>query len=459
MKYLRVYSLLLLFAALITGCSKTTNAPATAPATASSAAPVTAPTASSQFVQVQGRQFMLAGKPYYVVGANMWYGAYLGAPSALGDRTRLQNELDLLKANGVNNLRVLAISESSDLLRAVRPAMINRNGEFNQDLLQGLDYLLAEMAKRDMKAVLYLNNFWQWSGGMSQYVAWITGTPVLDPDLTGKWNEFMQNSARFYSLDEAQKKYQAAISQIITRTNSITGTAYNQDPTIMSWQLANEPRPGSDAEGRANVPAFNHWIKTSARYIHQLAPHQLVSSGNEGAMGSIGDINVYAGAHAIPEIDYLTFHMWVKNWGWFDGAKPAETYAGALQKAKDYVDAHIQIANNLNKPLVLEEFGLDRDGGGFAPSTPVSYRDKYYAAVFDWLVAGAKAGDAIAGYNFWAWGGFGKTGRADFIWQAGDDVMGDPPQEPQGLNSVFAADASTLAVIKKSAVEFSHIGQ
>ncbi len=455
MKLSRVYSLLLvLFAAVITGCGKSeNNSPAQVQAE-KNAAPEAA-IAMDNFVHVQGRQFLLNGKPYYVVGANMWYGAYLGAPGELGDRSRLQRELDLLQQNGVNNLRVLAISEQSELLRAVRPAMINREGEFNQDLLQGLDFLLAEMAKRDMKAVLYLNNFWQWSGGMSQYVSWIKGTEVFDPDKTGQWNEFMQNSAKFYSLDEAQKKYQAAISQLITRTNSITGVVYNQDPTIMSWQLANEPRPGSDADGRANVPAFNHWIKTSARYIHQLAPKQLVSSGNEGAMGSIGDINVYAAAHAIAEIDYLTFHMWVKNWSWFDGARPAETYDGALQKAKAYVDAHIQIANSLNKPLVLEEFGLDRDGGGFAPSTPISYRDKYYAAVFDWLVAGAKAGDAIAGYNFWAWGGFGKTHRADFIWQAGDDFTGDPPQEPQGLNSVFAADVSTLAIIKKSADEFS----
>ena len=30
----------------------------------------------------------------------------------------------------------------------------------------------------------------------------------------------------------------------------------------------------------------------------------------------------------------------------------------------------------------------------------------------------------------------------------GDDYTGDPAQEAQGLNSVFAGDASTLQVIK-----------
>jgi endo-1,4-beta-mannosidase len=63
------------------------------------------------------------------------------------------------------------------------------------------------MAKRDMKAVLYLNNFWQWSGGMSQYMAWINGKPVMDPDVTGDWNAFMDNSASFYREPKAQQAF------------------------------------------------------------------------------------------------------------------------------------------------------------------------------------------------------------------------------------------------------------
>ena len=32
----------------------------------------------------------------------------------------------------------------------------------------------------------------------------------------------------------------------------------------------------------------------------------------------------------------------------------------------------------------------------------------------------------------------------------GDDYCGDPAQEQQGLNSVFASDASTLAIISEA---------
>ena len=34
------------------------------------------------------------------------------------------------------------------------------------------------------------------------------------------------------------------------------------------------------------------------------------------------------------------------------------------------------------------------------------------------------------------------------MWRPGDDFTGDPPQEPQGRNSVFATDASTLEILK-----------
>ena len=34
------------------------------------------------------------------------------------------------------------------------------------------------------------------------------------------------------------------IRKVINRINHVTGEAYKKDPTIMAWQLANEPRPG-----------------------------------------------------------------------------------------------------------------------------------------------------------------------------------------------------------------------
>ena len=58
----------------------------------------------------------------------------------------------------------------------------------------------------------------------------------------------------------------------------------------------------------------------------------------------------------------------------------------------------------------------------------------------------------MAGSNFWAWGGYGKVRDPEKAeWEKGDDFTGDPPQEPQGRNSVFASDSTTLSVLSKFA--------
>ena len=414
---------------------------------------------NSNFVSVSGKHFMLNGKPFYVVGTNFWYGGYLGSSGTVGDRDRLIKELDLLQKTGINNLRVMAVSESSALMRAVRPAIMTEPGVYDEELLAGMDFLLDEMRKRNIKAVLYLNNFWQWSGGMSQYVSWVNGTPVFDPDATGEWNAFMQNSAKFYQLEKAQRIYRDVIKHIITRKNTINGRLYSEDPTIMSWQLANEPRPGSDVDGRINFAAFKNWINDTAKYIHELAPKQLVSTGNEGSMGTIRDMALYTEAHKSPYVDYLTFHMWIKNWSWYDATKPEATYESALATSKEYIAQHIAVANQLNKPIVLEEFGVERDGGSFEAKSTTVYRDRFYQSIFAFLYQHAAQGDAIAGSNFWAWGGYGRAQNADFMWQKGDDFVGDPPQEPQGLNSIFNTDTSTLAIIKAHADAMATLSQ
>lgn len=411
----------------------------------------TAPAApvADGFVKVSSTQFQKNGKPYFIAGTNMWYAAYLGSPNAVGDRARLAKELDTLKAMGVNNLRVLAVSEKSDINSAVKPATTNGFGNYDESLLQGLDYLLVELAKRDMTVVLYFNNFWQWSGGMTQYMSWIDGQPVQDPNVTNDWDGFMAKSASFYQSEKAQQEYRKTIKKIITRVNTVSGKAYVDDATIMSWQLANEPRPGNSKTSAKEKQIYIDWINGVTAYIKSLDPHHLVSTGSEGLKGSAEDGKLFIDAHSSVNVDYLTYHMWIRNWGWFDKTKPAETWDAGWVKGLDYLNSHIDVANKMQKPIVLEEFGLDRDMGSYDIKATTRYRDKFYQEVFDVLLPRMQKGEAIAGYNFWAWNGAGRTARSDYWWQEGDDLNGDPPQEQQGMYGVFDTDASTIAIIKK----------
>jgi mannan endo-1,4-beta-mannosidase len=101
---------------------------------------------------------------------------------------------------------------------------------------------------------------------------------------------------------------------------------------------------------------------------------------------------------------------------------------------------------------VLEEFGLSRDDGSLEPGSPTTYRDRFYKLAFDAIERSLESRGPFVGSNVWAWGGHGRASRPLGQWRDGDTAYtGDPPQEPQGLNSIFDADASTLDVLRAHA--------
>jgi mannan endo-1,4-beta-mannosidase len=196
-----------------------------------------------------------------------------------------------------------------------------------------------------------------------------------------------------------------------------------------------------------NLPAFYRWIEETARFIHELDTVHLVSSGSEGTVGTLQSREYSLAAFATPSIDYLTFHLWPFNWGWFDPKRWEETLPVAEQNARKYIGEQLSIARTLGKPIVMEEFGLGRDGGSILPGTPTVARDRFYAAVFSQIEESLRAREPFAGSNFWAWGGEAQVRRPGGMWVEGDPFVGDPPQEPQGLNSIFASDSTTLRII------------
>ncbi len=401
---------------------------------------------SADFVRVDGTRFMRGDSPYYFCGINFWYGCYLGASEE--GQLRLKKELDQLKDLGITNLRVLGASENSAIERSVSPAILSRSGEINESLLKGLDVLLAEMGKRDMTAVIYLNNYWEWSGGMSTYMSWFSDEALIDPGATGRWVDFMAYSARFYMNAQAQNLFRQYIATVLNRKNMVTGVLYRDDPTIMAWELANEPRPGADGvNGQLNKGIFLNWIHGIAAYIKSIDQNHLVSTGSEGLHGCLYDEDLFIETHEGPVIDYASMHLWPKNWSWFRADRIEETLPPTLEKATDYINKHIILGRRLGKPVVLGEYGMERDEGIITPGTSTTARDRFLEHVYDIVYANAVAGGPLAGTNVWAWGGQGRAMHEDGWWQPEDPFTGDPPQEHQGLNSIFDTDTSTHRVI------------
>ena len=134
------------------------------------------------FVTVRDGNFWLGDSVYRYVGTNFWYGAILGSEGRGGDRARLARELDSLKALGMDNLRILVGGDGPEGLAShISPTLQTAPGVYNDTLLRGLDYLLDQLEQRDMRAVLYLNNAWEWSGGFSAYLEWEPERPSTPP--------------------------------------------------------------------------------------------------------------------------------------------------------------------------------------------------------------------------------------------------------------------------------------
>ena len=160
--------------------------------------------------------------------------------------------------------------------------------------------------------MLTLVNNWPDYGGMAQYVSWFLGLP---DDYGAATNHDM-----FYSTRSIQDCYRAYVKYVLTRFNRYTGLRYNEDPTIMTFELANEPRSRSDKTGQQLLT----WVTQASAYFKHLAPHQLVTTGDEGFYGDPANSDYpysnYEGDRwkdflALPAIDYGTVHLYPQGWG------------------------------------------------------------------------------------------------------------------------------------------------
>jgi mannan endo-1,4-beta-mannosidase len=387
------------------------------------------------YLEVRGPRFFKDDRPFFVSGFNYWSALPLSRDGNTAGWDQVRRDLDNLQGAGINMLRILGASEGPDTepLRIV-PSLQPASGQYDPASVAGLLRLVQELERRKLFAIVMMNNFWHWSGGMAQYLAWAGEGPVPypPPHPGGNWDRYQKHTARFYSNDKAKQIFGDLLRHLVPQLKS--------SPVVI-WELANEPR------GINNLGPFRSWIHETAGLIKTLAPSHLVTTGSEGQTASpLNSGTDVVKDHESPNIDFITFHLWAQNWNWIRTENLEKGLPKALELAKKYVNDHASRAAKLNKPLLLEEFGFPRDGGSFDPDSPTTLRDRYFQEIYAQVHA-LRATSPMAGIMPWAWSGDTRPPRPGDFWKPGDPFIGDPPHEQQGWYGIYTKD-STLKIIR-----------
>lgn len=396
-------------------------------------------------LEVRGRRFYRDDAPFFMAGMNYWAATTLAREGDHAGWDRVRRDLDALQALGINVIRTMGATEGPDSEPwRIVPSIQSREGYYDPAGVAGVLRLADELRRRGLYAIVMLNNFWPWSGGMAQYLAWAGegAIPYPPPAEGGDWDSYEEFACRFYGNPRAREAHASMIRFLVPQLRN--------NPAIV-WELANEPR------GVADVTGYRRYIDETARLIKSLAPGQLVATGSEGETASPWHAGLdVVEDHRSAAVDFVTFHVWAQNWGWIRADHVAEDFPVGLARARQYVEHQVGRAAVLGKPIVLEEFGFPRDDGSFDPGASTRVRDEYFAAIYA-LVRSLVPETPMAGILPWAWSGDARPPRPGDFWKRGDPLTGDPPHERQGWYGIYSAD-STVALIREGSARLVALG-
>ncbi|KAL4451865.1 hypothetical protein ABPG75_007527 [Micractinium tetrahymenae] len=384
-------------------------------------------TASQSTGQVQGIIRASGGRfvddactEYRFAGWNGWNLLHY----AVQDRGYVTQKFQAAQAASLNMCRFFLMGGDDD----GAPLLLSAPGQVNEQVAQGLDFLLAEAAKYGIKLTLAFLNLWK-PGGVPQFEQWC-GTassnfkphPELDirPGTSLNESERLQTPYAWLTSSACRQQVKDLMSAVVSRRNSLTGVLYRDDPTIFSWlamacfllgrvsavsplqNLMNEPRCKY-----CTAEPVDSWYGEMAAHLKSVDPSHLLTTGEEGffeegdpmAAADPNDGNLWAlrggqsfrANHEKAGMDYAVLHLWPDNW-----RKPPYDVAWGQQ----WIQAHIQVASELGLPLVLEEFGKNAYEQDVA-----SVRDPWFQMVDTSVQSSLQAGGPLRGALFWQWDG------------------------------------------------------
>ncbi|GFP98404.1 mannan endo-1 4-beta-mannosidase 7 [Phtheirospermum japonicum] len=323
---------------------------------------------------------MVNGSPFYANGFNAYWLMYVASDPS--QRYKITSAFQEATDHGLIIARTWAFGESGNFALQYSP------GSYSEQMFQGLDFVIYEARKYGIKLILSLVNYYEASGGKKQYVNWARnqGQNIISDD-------------DFYTNSVVKGYYKNHIKAVLTRQNIMTRIAYKDDPTIMAWELMNEPKCPTDTSGST----IQAWIAEMASYLKSIDNKHLLEAGLEGFYGQSDaykqqyNPNFQVGTdfiknNQIQDIDFATVHSYPDQW------LTSQSDDDQLSFLKQWHNSHIQDAQTiLQKPLLIAEFGKSTNDTGYNTNK----RDALFNTVYSAIYSSATTGGAASGGLFW----------------------------------------------------------
>ena len=234
------------------------------------------------------------------------------------------------------------------------PALQVSPGQYDEAMFAALDRVVFEAGKRGLRLLLALSNNWDAYGGAPAYISWAAaaGEAIATPTAP--------DASPFFTSPHCKATFKAFMATLLNRVNTFSGVAYKDDPVIFGFDLMNEPRVPADPSGAT----LGAWLQEMAAYFKSIDSNHLLTTGAEGfygpstpermadnPSGDNGTGNDFVAHHSIKDIDFSTTHIWGDQW------LQCCTVECLMPFLERWVTSHIDAADSIGKPILVEEFG------------------------------------------------------------------------------------------------------
>lgn len=302
------------------------------------------------FIRVDGARFMEGDRPFQFVGANLnvMHGSDARAGAAL--------TIGAAAADGLKVGRVWALGEGlTDSPHWTRQEYLFRAGPTNwqEQAFRQLDRVVAEAGKRGLRLIVTLSNRWGDYGGIPMYLRW---AGHLDVESYGYED-------RFFTDDRCRRWFVEHLQRVVGRTNTLTGAAYRDDPTIMAWELQNEMNGTPEA-----APDRRQWFVEMAGVIQRIDSNHMIVPGLIGYNLQLERSNWIA-MNRLPEAAFCDQHIYPEE----------HLRSRGVVNLQRYIDDRVQLAHHvIGKPIIFGEFGFSDRG-------PTGMRARWHRRFLDRL--------------------------------------------------------------------------